>query len=264
MWCKDCQQDVPAVAKSTEGPLVCTRCEAQFEHAEQDDQQASHPSDTGLLLEGYDRSRRSELGKNPWAEDETEDRLRRIGLQLRTAYRHQSKPGATRAPRRTWGPEALDALNKEQRLQAMRPSAGTKGEDGWSYTVASRFISLLLMIGVLGFILGVCWLVCSVAFGLPNSWQWGMTATIAAEGTLIFGLTWMALRLWHNSRQLNQQIDEVDQQIHELEHLTGSLAAGRLSRSQYYYTHYNQGASSHMLLANLEGQVEQLSTRLAG
>ena len=264
MWCRECQQDVPAVAKSAEGPLVCTRCESEFELSGKENQQPPQPSDTGVLLEGYDRPRSAEIGASPWEQDETEDRLRRIGMQLRLAYRHESHVETYRAPRRSWGPEALETLSQQQRLRAMHPAAHDQSEDDSRYTLASRFISLLLLLGVLGFIGGVCSLVCSAAFGLPEAWQWGTTATIAAEGMLIFGLTWMALRLWHNSRQLNQQIDEVDQQIHELEHLTGSLAAGRMSHSQYYYTHYNQGASSHMLLANLQGQVEQLSTRLAG
>ena len=117
--------------------------------------------------------------------------------------------------------------------------------------------------GVTGFVAGAGLLLWAAAFGLPQSWQWGITATLAAEGTLIVGLTWMAGRLWRNSRYLNQQLVGVDQQLHEIEHLAGSLAGSRLSSSQHYYEHFQQGASSHMLLANLRGQVDQLASRIA-
>lgn len=264
MWCRDCQQDVPAVAKSMAGPLVCTRCETELEVSDHAIQAASAPVDSGVELDGLDRSHTYQTMASPWRSDEAGDRLRRIGNQLRTAYRHESTSNAKGTPRRTWGPEALAALMQEPQLRPTIRSARRDVDRPARSTATSRFISLLLFLGVVGFIAGVFALVWSAAFGLPNSWQWGMTATIAGEGVLIVGLTWMALRLWHNSRRLNRQIDGVDRQINQLEHLTGSLAAGRMTGSQYYYSHFNQGASGQMLLADLQGQVEQLSTRLAG
>ena len=261
MWCRDCQQDVPAVAKSVEGPLVCTRCEAEFELTDHIVGASSQPDDNGVALEGFDRPGAVLTNPMSWESDETEARLRRIGQQLRTAYRHESRPRSSSIPSQNWGPENLAKLAQEPRIPALhKPS----DEERARYTATSRLVSLLLFAGVIGFVVGVFSLVWSAAFGLPMSWQWGMTATIAGEGILIIGLTWMALRLWHNSRRLNRQINGVDRQLHELEYLTGSTAVGSLSASQHFYSHYNQGASSHMLLANLQGQVEQLSTRLAG
>ena len=261
MWCRDCQQDVPAVAKSVEGPLVCTRCEAEFELSDQTSGASSRPDDQGVALEGFDSPGAVLMSPMSWESDETEQRLRRIGQQLRTAYRHDSTPKSSGVPTQTWGSENLARLAQEPRIPALHEPSG---KERAHYTATSRIVSLLLFLGLIGFVVGVFSLVWSAAFGLPKSWQWGMTATIAGEGSLIVGLTWMALRLWHNSRRLNRQIDGVDRQLHELEYLTGSAAAGSLSASQHFYSHYNQGASSHMLLANLQGQVEQLSTRLAG
>lgn len=263
MWCRDCQQDVPAVARAVDGPLVCTRCEAEFDLNDRLSASAAQVVDTGVELEAMDRQRFQEVPPNPWQRDETSERLRRIGQQLRTAYRHESTQDVATPPR-TWGPENLQSYHESPRLRAIGHRDKHAEWDQARSTVATRLISLMLFVGVVGFAGGVGLLVWAAAFGLAASWQWGMTATIAAEGTLIVGLVWMAARLWNNSRRLNRQIDGVDQQLHDLERLTGSLSASRQSSSQHYYEHFHQGASSHMLLANLRGQVDQLSSRLAG
>lgn len=257
MWCRNCQQDVPAVAKSVEGPLVCTRCEAEFEIPGR-----STPADHGVSLEAIDQSRQPVAPLDPWEKDEMEQRLRRIGRQLRSAYRHDVDFGMTRSAQPTWGPEALDLHAAPSRFSAAQGGQQDPVRSARP-TFTSGLVSLLLMAGVIGLLGGVGTLIWSAAFGLEQAWQWGMTVTFAAEGALIVGLTWMAGRLWHNSRRLNRQIDGVDRQLHELEHLTGSLSASNMSSSQHYYQHFNQGASSHMLLANLRGQVDQLASRMA-
>ena len=91
-----------------------------------------------------------------------------------------------------------------------------------------------------------------------------MTTTIAAEGLLIVGLTWMAIRLWQNSRRLNHELRGVDKQLVEIHEMAGSLSAGQLSASQNYYHHFSQVANPHMLVANLRGQIDQLAERISG
>jgi hypothetical protein len=111
---------------------------------------------------------------------------------------------------------------------------------------------------------GAAVLVWSAAFNQAHVWQWGLTTTIAAEGVLILGLAWMAIRLWHNSRHLNRQLRGVDEQLDEIHELAGSLTASQQSASQQYYHHFSQVANPHMLVANLRGQIDQLAERIAG
>ena len=262
MWCRDCQQDVPAVASSVNGPLVCSRCEASFDTGASFTSATSRPADSGVSLESIEERPNLEPPINPRESAQTQEQLRRIGRQLRTAYRHD--PGFTSPPPvSNWGPEALNLLDRDEQLRAVRRHAREKSSAHSRPTLVSRLISMLLVLGLAGFIAGASLLLWGTAFGLPKSWQWGMTVTFVAEGALIVGLTWMAGRLWRNSRYLNQQLVGVDQQLHDIEHLTGSLAASRMSGSQHYYEHFHQGASNHMLLANLRGQVDQLASRMA-
>jgi hypothetical protein len=263
MRCRHCQQDVPAVARSVEGPLVCPRCDEEFEtevSATTDFARAcAYPTDTGVSLDSV--ASKCDLAPpiNFLEQEETHRHLRRIGRRLRTAYRHD--PGFASAPPLSWGPEAPTGVAP---LRAVARRGSRTREDSAKPTIASRLIELLLMAGVVGFIGGAGLLVWAAAFGLPEPWQWGMTTTIAAEGALILGLTWMAGRLWRNSRRINRQLEGVEGQLDHIERLTGSLANSRMSCSQHYYDHFSQGASSQMLLANLRGQVDQLAERMAG
>ena len=61
MWCRNCQQDVPAVAKSVDGPLVCTRCEGMFDLV--------HPSDTGVSLDSLINVYLADIPFDPIAEE---------------------------------------------------------------------------------------------------------------------------------------------------------------------------------------------------
>ena len=264
MWCSDCQQDVPAVARSADGPLICTRCEAVFELSSNTAPEQGQVADTGLALEEMDRHHETSSPLSPWDREEMEQRLRRIGQQLRTAYRHDPQFGVSSGLPSGWGSAAQQPPMPRERFSEHRPTSPPQSLAPSRATLATRLISLMLAVGVLGLFGGVAALAWASAFGLEQPWQVAMTATLAAEGTLIVSLAWMAARLWRNSRQLNQQIEGVDRQIRDIEHLTGSLSAQRLSSSQYYYEHFNQGASSHMLLANLRGQIDQLSSRLTG
>jgi hypothetical protein len=253
MRCRHCQQDVPAVARSVEGPLVCPRCDEEF------DSEFSAPADTGVSLDSVASKPDLTPPINLLEQEETHRNLRRIGRRLRTAYRHD--PGFRAAPPLSWGPQAPTGVAP---LRAVASRGSRDRDDSTNPTVASRLIGLLIMAGVAGFMGGAGLLVWAAAFQLAGPWQWGMTATIAAEGALILGLTWMAGRLWRNSRRLNRQLEGVEGQLHDVERLTGSLASSRMSCSQHYYDHFNQGASSQMLLANLRGQVDQLAERMAG
>ena len=252
MWCSKCQQDVPAVARHTQGPLVCSRCQLELAEAS-----GTLPADSGISLDSFDTSAKEDLSspRDVLAEDESRQQLRRIGRQLRTSY--QVEPARTPLPCLSPSPEGIPA---EIQLKTVSRKANLQPKS----TQSSWQISLLILLGVLGFCGGAGLLAWSAAFQLARVWQWGMAATIAAEGLLILGLTWMAVRLWHNSRRLNHQLTGVDRQLSEIQQQTGSLAGSHMSSSQHYYNHFSQAASPHYLLANLRGQVDQLASRIAG
>ncbi len=255
MWCTDCQQDVPAVVRSAREPLVCPRCQQELAPAA-----ATVPSDAGIALESFDQPVEDSLAPPiDWlAQEETRQRLRAIDQKLHAPHRQEiPKVAVTRA-----GSTPLSFAASQIPLQTVTHRAAAEPTAGQRPTKTSWSLSLLLSVGVLTFCGGVGLLAWSTAFQLPLLWQQGMTLTIGAEGLLILSLTWMAARLWRNGRRVNRQLHGVDQQLAEIEQITGALAGSQVASSQHFYHHASQAASPHMLVSNLQGQVEQLAARL--
>ncbi len=262
MWCSQCQQDVPAVARNSQGPLVCPSCRRELKLGNLTD-----VADTGIALDCFSHeSAVCESISKPIdriAQEESREKLKRIGRQLRSPYREELKSRLPASLQSEWRylPLSPDPITAPQLCQVAKKAQQVEGTTG---SQTSWLLSSLLALGTTGFTVGVLVLVCSAAFDLGQVWHWGMTTTIAAEGLLIVGLTWMATRLWYNSRRLNEELRGVDEQLVEIHEMAGSLSAGQLSASQNYYHHFSQVANPHMLVANLRGQIEQLAERIGG
>ena len=264
MWCDSCQQDVPAVARSTNEPLCCPRCQNELAMSV-----ATKPSDVGVALESFDEPVFEEVDELAppidWlTEEATNERLREINRKLNIKYRRDiAGPVATgmHDPRSHVPPTSFTTTDIPLRSVAKRAKIDVT--ESRRPTRTSWTLSLLLAAGVVSFASGVGLLIWSSAFDLPGLWQAGLTLTIGAEGMLILSLAWMAIRLWRNGRQVNRQLCGVDRQLAEIEQVTGALTGQRQPTSQQFYHHFSQGTSPHMLMANLQGQVDLMSARLA-
>jgi hypothetical protein len=253
MWCSHCHQEVPAVASATGKSAVCSRCqrELKFTHS-------SGVLDSGIELSGAAPTPDHTPTRDAIADEETKLKLRRLGQKLHAPY---TQPISLEGPH-FWERLQVDAPETSPQLRSITKHATRQAAA--ERTAGNWFLSFLLATGVFSFLGGAASLVWSAAFSRTYVWQWGLTVTLAAEGLLIVGLTWMAARLWRNSRRLNRQLSEVDEQLDEIHELAGSLSASRLSASQHYYQHFSQVANPHMLVANLRGQIDQLAERMAG
>jgi hypothetical protein len=254
MWCSHCHQEVPAVASATGKSTVCSRCrrELKFTHS-------NGVLDVGIDLTMAAPSAHEEATRrNTFVNEETKLKLRRLGHKLHTPYAQPiSLEGSHFWERLEVGVSEASPQLRDITKHSIVDSTSERPADNW-------FLSFLLAIGVFGFLGGAASLIWSAAFNRTYVWQWGLTVTLAAEGLLIVGLTWMALRLWRNSRRLNRQLSAVDEQLDEIHELAGALSASRMSASQHYYQHFSPVANPHMLVANLRGQIDQLAERMAG
>ena len=266
MWCPSCQQDVPSVACGAEGPLVCPRCEADL----------SPPVFVEVTTTAGTPAEWSPQG-DAIEQEELRQQLRRIAGKLgsirREHFRREQQMKQKEPTLRIdWahGPSAVSGgresgvcqsnlSNMAMHIRSEPPHARRTG--------ASMAISLLLLAGLVGLAGGVgllVWLSTGpnpVAGPHQVAWQWGIAVTITGQGMLVAGLVWMTWRLWRNGRRINRQLHYVGRQLEQIEHLTGTLADRRITTSGTYYDHYARGASPHMLLANLQGGMEQLAAR---
>ena len=261
------------MARSAHEPLVCPRCHHELAAATR-----AVPSDAGVALDSFDQasgvaSGAADPGLTPprdWFEQEqTQQRLREIDRMLHSPYRQVSESQIAPALQRPWPelpappPSPLAALPSAVPLRSVARRAAAEPACGKARTPTSWLLSCLLSVGVMSFCAGISLLGWSAAFQLQQLWQQAMTLTIGAEGLLILSLTWMAARLWRNSRHVNRQLHGVDRQLAAIEQRTSSMAGSQLASSQHYYHHFSQVASPHLLMANLQGQVDQLAARVA-
>lgn len=257
MWCRQCQQDVPAVAQGSEGPLVCPRCRQSLRQTS-----IRAVADAGIDLGSFPQQSSPDVEQrlpfDSFAQKESRRRLQRIGRKLQSPCRRSLSWHPSSTLQTIVGTAPVDARS-EQRLRRL---ARQLEREAPAARRTSWLLSLLIAVGVIGFSFGLLALGWSAAFNLSIIWQWGMTTTIAAEGLLIVGLTSMAWRLWRNGRSVNRKLQGMDQQLTAIHELTGSLSAGHLSASQHYYHCFNQVANPHMLMANLRGQIDQLAERV--
>jgi hypothetical protein len=260
MWCSNCQHEVPAVVQTTRGPLICSQCEREL--AERTGA-ASSPADDGIALESYDDTPEQELASpvDLLEQRRSNQRLRQIGRQLHSTYRHDITFG--NSPPLQYQAVQPPPLAADTELRGISKQNAQATAAEVQSTGSSWFASMLLTGGALGCCCGTGLLAWATTHQLPKMWQWGMLSTMASEGALMLGLVWIAMRLWRNSRKLNRQLSGVDQQLAEVHQLAGSLSGSRMSSSQHYYNHFSQVASPQMLAANLQGQVDQLASRIA-
>ena len=246
MWCRHCQQDVPVIACSTSGPLLCPRCESTVRP----------PNDSGIELTTLDPPERIPAEPAPAidytlprVDDHAWDSLREIGRKLRS-------PASFVADQMASGPTFPMPAPLVKPVTTEAPTYRNHR------TGTGRGISALLLAGLVTLTGGLAWMAASPLVG-SGSWQAAMTATMAGESALIVGLSWMAVRLWKNSRRMNGQLEGVDRQLADIQLTTGEMAAARMTNSQSYYQHFGSATSPPLAVANLRGQLDELACRLS-
>jgi hypothetical protein len=117
-------------------------------------------------------------------------------------------------------------------------------------------LSALVLSGGIG---GIAWSLSS------NEMQyWNLAAGLATggQGGLILGLVMLIARLWRSSRYAAVKLQDVHARLGQVQHAAEAWNANRTSTAPAFYADLVRGASPHIMLANLKGQVDQLATRV--
>ncbi len=252
MWCRNCQQDVPAIGSTEESAVRCARCRKPFSG----EATAEDVSDTAPVK----NLRAAPDLKTDWLEQalledwELEDELNEaqqlvasIGVReqgdaaIRVDGAHQ--PGKTR--------ESIYVRPSSKSPQRQKPAQ-------------SFFFSwCMLSLGMMAFVFGAVLIGWSFAEGRPDLWRLGLPFTLGGQTLLIVGLVFQLDGLWRSNRDAAETLDELDSQLDELRHATSMLSTTHSSSAQSFYLHMADGASPNLLLADLKGQLDLLANRLA-
>jgi len=219
MWCRHCQQDVPA-ARDHSGPAACSRCMQAFVAVPSDSSpglKLAALADCGVELEEFDRAASERVSLTRPRLADGKDELRRLERVLRPTLRSDFSHGSPVLRE----PASLDFMGGEQPLsmqpmlriaahQAVEVDAVHRPKSAWGVT-------LLLTLGSLAFFAGVGLLAMANLSGDAFAAQWGLPTTLAGEGLLTCGLASLAVRLWRRGRKVDVRLDSIDDRLGDVQ-----------------------------------------------
>jgi hypothetical protein len=255
MWCSTCQQDVPGIAHSASGRVVCSRCQQPLRG--NSPPHAAAICDQGIPLDVPAAAQAASLP--PKIDDWSSRRqVRRLDRELRRPTAPHARPlENVGGGRRRFDPptnlfDEPPAVNTAISAYVPRRSAG------------GQFVSwLVIFAGAAVLFAGLGLLSWSLAAGRADAWNLAVGLTLGGQGVLILGLVLVVSRLWRNGRYATGKLQEVHKELGQLQRTADALAGQRPSAGAFYEG-LARGSSPAMLLANLKGQVDQLAIRLGG
>ncbi len=252
MWCRQCRQDVPAVLSAESKTLCCPRCgkavcaDVHVASAETPETPlpgiAQFPSLDGIA---------PTAGKLPWCDGwELDEQLRHIERVLHTAQasrwaseianrdatdrRTTTRIDAAHAVGRNWHvsaacpsadePNLRDDRNADSSVNMARKPMRHSSRSSRTFRIEKIAGGqtvywttwLAMALGTGSFVCGGILLGWSLATGRHESWNVGMSLTLAGEILLLAGLMLQIDRFWHHNRTMAAKLDHVDREFHEL------------------------------------------------
>jgi hypothetical protein len=284
MFCPTCQQDVPALAVPEEpGVVRCAFCGEDLELRGQESGDRSQETVGSTRVSDYHFSSEqatetekvadtqltdvepvSSLPPRPDLTDWELDPQLRSAERLLKGLRQTAPPEnvtvmhAAHAHAPSWHVPATSAASpaEPQRVR-QEPIALARAEK--SGTLAWACLSLGVMALACGGVL-VAW---SLLSDRGDLWSLGLPLAVVGQGGLVIGLLLQLDGLWNSSRKTEETLTQLDGKLHDLAHTTTMLGTTRSTPAQSFYVHMAEGASPHLLLADLKGQLDLLAERLA-
>jgi hypothetical protein len=240
MWCSQCQQDVPGIAVKDDGNRICcARCSGQLAGESKAAPVETRPEAVA--------SQRTPPALDDWNLDADLAAVTRMMRTLRIDAPNARLPHEPTAARAT-SPRVAPAAVKRT---VATPRRG------------QLFAWPALMLGMMAFTCGGVLLGWSFATGRGDLWTYGMPAVLAGQGLLVLGLVLQLEGLWQSNRDTSDTLDTLDRELAELRHATTLLTSTHSAPGQSFYAHVAEGASPHLLLADVKGQLDVIAMRMA-
>jgi hypothetical protein len=203
--------------------------------------------------------------KSEW---QTQHQARRLEHALRRSTIDTSTPSAPhlQGPRRFDPPAQLFSSLEPQispGLAPIAPQLAASARVGLRRSQGGQVIGWLIVVaGTLTLAGGIGLVAWSLVARQMLYWNLAIGLTLCGQGTLILGLVLVVSRLWRNSRYATGKLQDVHAGLSQLQQTADVLATMRSGGPSNFYADLLRGASPHVLLANLKGQVDQLAARV--
>lgn len=263
MWCSHCQQDVPAVAKRDGSTaLRCVRCETLLAGTEAPValKPTSPPVPEGLEpLEILPEQATIEQLLQPPLPQEDWQLEAELRYVERLAQAWRDTPPATDA----WQVPGAAAHSQRTDQSHITPEQPPAAEATGNKPRFAGLAWTCLSLGVMTFVCGGVLLGWSAIANRQDLWTVGLPLTLFGQAGLILGLVLQLETLWQTNRATSQTLQSLDGELNELRHSTTLLTQSRSTPAQSFYLHLSEGASPHLLLADLKGQLDLLSEQMS-
>jgi hypothetical protein len=248
MWCKHCQQDVPGIADG-EGGVDCARCGALVRLPAMDMAEQLH-------VEFNDRSHAEYAGDAP-ATDTWQ-----LDQQLAEAERLLKAFVPLSASTQNWHlaqtPQAANHLRFDSVPPRDTSALANKTQSG------SGFLAwLFLLAGTMALVCGGVLVGWSLYASRAALWNLGLPILLGGQAALLLGVVLQVTRIWQNHRAATARLAQVDRQLDDLQQTTTLLGNSYGAGSSTFFAHLAEGASPHLLLADLKGQIDLLAMKVA-
>jgi hypothetical protein len=120
----------------------------------------------------------------------------------------------------------------------------------------------ILSLGLAVFACGAVLLGWAVVAQREDLWPVGMPLAVIGQAGLLLGLILQLDGLWHSSRKTASALSQLDGELTRVRQATTLLSTSRSSAGQSFYAHLAEGASPHLLLCDLKGQLDLLAQQM--
>ena len=121
----------------------------------------------------------------------------------------------------------------------------------------------MLTIGLAVFACGAVLVGWSFVAQRNDLWPMGMPLVLIGQAGLILGLVLQLNGLWSSNHQTAAVLSGLDQELKTVREATTLLSTSHSNGAQSFYLHLAEGASPHILLADLKGQMDLLAQQMA-
>lgn len=295
MWCRHCQQETPALGPITTYGARCPRCN-RTEHAAD----SSKSGADAKISSAANEASESESDEFPFVTSDVT--RRHIQRSLQAAQSTAAAGAGTNTFRLDLGSLEMpvpfssgdasfvntknrsaelnsnDNLNAShgggslprQSVAALRQSGSRQSGKGQSRKQVTKTSSGLGQVfgwgvatcGAMLLGLGIGLIIWATYGGRTLLWGPAIATTIAGQGLMIVGLLQLLANLWSAARHTSAKLTQIHDDLRRVRRTTEEASGRQHATATGFYAELAGGATSDVLLGNLRGQLDQLSSRL--
>ncbi|UUO08248.1 hypothetical protein M4951_07980 [Blastopirellula sp. J2-11] len=234
MWCEHCRQDVTAIAAADDARIVCGRCQKTLE--------AKPEAPPSLRIDSM-----------------------RLQEDLQTIDRIVAMMGRDAAPDRKLTPNSPPLPRETTPREAERPrSPAAPSQRKLKGLRTPIFSWLATSAGSITLVCGLVLLGWAMFDPRPVLATVGLPLALLGLAGMLVGLVFQLDSVSQHNRRLHRHLLAVEDELEDLKTTTKLASSSHASPGQNFYLHMAEGASPHVLLADVKGQLDLLATQMAG